>query len=179
VQAADQIVKPNRAGVVLTTLILVAGVANINLAVANVAKPDIGKAFTASQTAIDLIAVGFSLGLAASVLYFGAIGDRYGRKLLLVLGVALSIPASLVASYAPSAGVLIAARLVGGLAAGMSYPGPRSMAPPAAGLSGQLRPGIGSGMRPRGKDEMLVNYRARRMPRAVSHAFAGDTPHCG
>jgi MFS family permease len=104
------------------TLILVAGVANINLAVANVALPDIGKAFTASQTALDLIAVGFSLGLAASVLYFGAIGDRYGRKVLLILGVALSIPATLVAAYAPSTGVLIVARLIGGFAAGMSYP---------------------------------------------------------
>jgi MFS family permease len=122
VPALTDSVQPSRAGVVLTTLILVAGVANINLAVANVALPDIGKAFTASQTQIDLIAVGFSLGLAASVLYFGAIGDRYGRKLLLILGVALSIPASLVASYAPSTGVLIVARLVGGLAAGMSYP---------------------------------------------------------
>jgi DHA2 family multidrug resistance protein-like MFS transporter len=106
----------------LITLILVAGVANINLAVANVALPDIGKAFTASQTALDLIAVAFSLGLASSVLYFGAIGDRYGRKALLVLGVALSIPACLVAAYAPSAGVLIGARLVGGFAAGMCYP---------------------------------------------------------
>ena len=118
----DQSAQPQRAGVVLMTLILVAGVANINLAVANVALPDIGKAFTASQTALDLIAVGFSLGLAVSVLYFGAIGDRYGRKALLILGVALSIPATLVAAYAPSTGVLIAARLVGGFAAGMSYP---------------------------------------------------------
>jgi MFS family permease len=121
-QAADQMVKPSQAGLVLTSLILVAGVANINLAVANVALPEIGTAFSASQTSIDLIAVGFSLGLAASVLYFGAIGDRYGRKLLLVLGVALSIPACLVASYAPTTSVLFTARLVGGLAAGMSYP---------------------------------------------------------
>ena len=50
------------------------------------ALPDIGKAFDASQTQLDLVAVGYSLGLAASVLYFGAIGDRYGRKRMLVLG---------------------------------------------------------------------------------------------
>ncbi len=53
-------------------LILVAAVANLNLAVANVALPDIGEAFDASQTALNLIAVGYSLGLAASVLYLGA-----------------------------------------------------------------------------------------------------------
>ncbi len=74
---------PRRQGLVLAALILVASVANLNLAVANVALPEIGKAFSASQTQLDLIAVGYSLGLAASVLYFGAIGDRYGRKLLL------------------------------------------------------------------------------------------------
>ncbi len=43
---------------VLISLILVAAVANLNLAVANVALPDIGKAFDAGQTAINLVAVG-------------------------------------------------------------------------------------------------------------------------
>jgi DHA2 family multidrug resistance protein-like MFS transporter len=113
---------PSRAGLVLISLILVAAVANLNLAVANVALPDIGKAFDAGQTALNLVAVGYSLGLAASVLYLGALGDRYGRKLMLILGTALAIPASLVAALAPSIEVLFGARVVGGLAAGMAYP---------------------------------------------------------
>jgi MFS transporter, DHA2 family, multidrug resistance protein len=113
---------PKRAGLVLVSLILVAAVANLNLAVANVALPDIGKAFDAGQTSLNLVAVGYSLGLAASVLYLGAIGDRYGRKLMLILGTALAIPASLVAAFAPSIEVLFLARIVGGLAAGMAYP---------------------------------------------------------
>ena len=50
------------------------------------------------------------------------IGDRYGRKMLLLLGIGLSIPACLVASFAPSIEVLIAARIVGGISAGMAYP---------------------------------------------------------
>lgn len=113
---------PARSSLVLLTLILVASVANLNLAVANVALPDIGKAFNASQTQLDLVAVAYSLGLAASVLYFGAIGDRYGRKLLLVIGMALSLPAALLAAFAPSVQVLMAGRVLGGLAAGMAYP---------------------------------------------------------
>ena len=113
---------PARAGLVLGTLILVAGVANLNLSVANVALPDIGKSFDASQTMLDLIAVGYSLGLAASVLWFGALGDRYGRKLMIILGMSLTIPACLLAGFAPSAGVLFAARILGGLAAGLAYP---------------------------------------------------------
>ena len=113
---------PARAGVVLTALILVAGVANLNLSVANVALPDIGKHFDSSQTTLDLIAVGYSLGLAASVLYLGALGDRYGRKLMLLLGMALSVPACLLAAFAPSDEVLFVARVLGGLSAGMAYP---------------------------------------------------------
>jgi MFS transporter, DHA2 family, multidrug resistance protein len=119
---AEASTAPQRAGLVLAALILVAAVANLNLAVANVALPDIGRAFDASQTALDLVAVGYSLGLAASVLYLGALGDRYGRKLMLVLGVSLSVPACLLAAFAPSIGVLIAARLLGGLSAGMAFP---------------------------------------------------------
>ena len=113
---------PERAGLVLAALILAAAVANLNLAVANVALPSIGKAFDSSQTTLNLIAVGYSLGLAASVLYLGAIGDRYGRKLMLVLGVALSIPACLLAAFAPNDVVLIIARIAGGVAAGMAFP---------------------------------------------------------
>ena len=113
---------PKRAGLVLGTLILVAGVANLNLSVANVALPDIGKSFDASQTMLDLIAVGYSLGLAASVLWFGALGDRYGRKLMIVLGMSLTIPACLLAGFAPSSGVLFVARVFGGVAAGMAFP---------------------------------------------------------
>ena len=113
---------PKRAGLVLGALILVAAVANLNLSVANVALPDIGKDFDAGQTMVDLIAVGYSLGLAASVLYLGAVGDRYGRKSLLVLGMTLTIPISVLAALAPNAEVLFLARVLGGVAAGMAYP---------------------------------------------------------
>src|SRR6187401_1515908 len=98
---------PDRAGIVLWTLILVAAVANLNLSVANVALPDIGKAFDASQTQLNLVAVAYSLGLAASVLYLGALGDRYGRKGIAMTGVALSVPACLIAAFAPNIEVLI------------------------------------------------------------------------
>jgi EmrB/QacA subfamily drug resistance transporter len=113
---------PKRAGLVLSALILVAAVANLNLAVANVALPDIGKDFNAGQTTLNLVAVGYSLGLATSVLYLGALGDRYGRKMMLLLGMGLTIPASLLAGFAPSIGVLFVARVIGGVAAGMAFP---------------------------------------------------------
>ncbi|MEA2702962.1 MAG: transporter, family, multidrug resistance protein, partial [Actinomycetota bacterium] len=113
---------PRRGGLVLLSLILVEAVANLNLSVANVALPDIARAFEASQSQINLVAVGYSLGLAASVLYLGTLGDRYGRKLMLVLGLLLSVPACILAALAPSMQVLVVARILGGLSAGMAYP---------------------------------------------------------
>ena len=147
---------PERAGLVLIALILVAAVANLNLSVANVALPDIGKAFDSSQTALNLIAVGYSLGLAASVLYLGAVGDRYGRKLLLVLGMVLSVPACLLAAYAPTDYVLFVARVVGGVSAGMAYP--TTLALITALWAGQAAHEV---------DRALVGDRRRRSPRSA------------
>ena len=113
---------PARQGWVLGALVSVAAVANLNLAVANVALPDIGEQFRASQTELNLISVGFSLGLAGTVLYLGAIGDRYGRKRMLLLGMAGTVPTALVAAWAPTVGILIVARVLGGVAAGMAFP---------------------------------------------------------
>ena len=113
---------PNKEKLVLATLIMVAAVANLPLAMANVALPSIGAYFDASQTQLNLVAVAYSLGLACSVLWLGALGDRYGRKQIAVLGVALAMPAALICGFAPTINVLIAGRLFGGFAAGMTYP---------------------------------------------------------
>jgi DHA2 family multidrug resistance protein-like MFS transporter len=113
---------PGRAGLVLGTLIMVAAVANLPLAMANVALPSIGDYFDASQTQLNLVAVAYSLGLACSVLWLGALGDRYGRKQIAILGVILAMPAALISGFAPTIQVLIFGRLFGGFAAGMAYP---------------------------------------------------------
>jgi MFS transporter, DHA2 family, multidrug resistance protein len=113
---------PAKAGLVLVTLVIVAAVANLPLAMANVALPSIGAYFNASQTQLNLVAVAYSLGLACSVLWLGALGDRYGRKQMALLGVILAMPAALISGFAPSINVLIFGRLFGGFAAGMAYP---------------------------------------------------------
>ena len=113
---------PARAGLVLAALILGAIVANVNLSVANIALPDIGRVFDATQTQVNLVAIGCTLGLAMSVLYLGAVGDRYGRRMLLLLGMGLTIPFSFLCAYAPDANALVAGRVLTGVAAGMAYP---------------------------------------------------------
>ena len=113
---------PAKATAVLATLIIVAAVANLPLAMVNVALPSIGAYFDASQTQLNLVAVAYSLGLACSVLWLGALGDRYGRKMMAIIGVALAIPATLISGLSPTIEVLIFGRLFGGFAAGMAYP---------------------------------------------------------
>lgn len=111
-----------RPRLVLAALVLAALVCNLNLAAANIALPDIGDDFAAGQTGLNLVALGCSLGLAMSVLYLGALADRYGRKQMLLLGLALTVVASFAAAAAPSLECLIAARVFTGVAAGMAYP---------------------------------------------------------
>lgn len=113
---------PRRPGLVLAALVLAALVCNLNLAAANIALPEIGDDFAAGQTGLNLVALGCSLGLAMSVLYLGALADRYGRKQMLLLGLALTVVASFAAAAAPSLEWLIAARVFTGVAAGMAYP---------------------------------------------------------
>jgi MFS transporter, DHA2 family, multidrug resistance protein len=120
--AASNVGAPAQAGAILATLIMVAAVANLPLAMANVALPTIGAYFDASQTQLNLVAVAYSLGLACSVLWLGAVGDRYGRKQIALLGVILAMPAALISGFAPTIDVLIFGRLFGGFAAGMAYP---------------------------------------------------------
>lgn len=113
---------PSRPGLVLAALVLAALVCNLNLAAANIALPEIGDDFAAGQTGLNLVALGCSLGLAMSVLYLGALADRYGRKQMLLLGLALTVIASFAPAAAPSLEWLIAARVFTGVAAGMAYP---------------------------------------------------------
>lgn len=113
---------PARSKLVLTALLVAAVVCNINFAAATVALHDIGMAFDASQTQLNLVGLGTGLGLAMSVLYFGALADRYGRREFLLVGMVLTIAASVLSAIAPSIESLIGARIFMGLAAGMAYP---------------------------------------------------------
>jgi MFS transporter, DHA2 family, multidrug resistance protein len=114
--------RPPRSAFVLLALITGAIVSNINLSIANVALPTIGADLGATQDQLTSIANAFALGLASSVLYLGSIGDRYGRKLLFVLGAVLTIPTAMLAAWAWTPEVLVVARFLGGLAAALLFP---------------------------------------------------------
>ncbi len=113
---------PPRAGWVLAALLCSAVVCNLNTVAAGIAVPAIGSRFNSSQTLLNIVALATGLGLSVSVLYLGALADRYGRKQMLLIGVASTAVAGVFSSLAWSVGVLIVAQVLVGLACGMSFP---------------------------------------------------------
>ena len=114
--------KPPKSAFVLLALVTGAIVSNISLSIANVALPSIGRALDASQSDLTSVANAFALGLAATVLYFGALADRYGRKLMFILGAILTIPTAFISAFAPNPEILILGRFTSGLAAALLFP---------------------------------------------------------
>ncbi|NEE28003.1 MFS transporter, partial [Streptomyces sp. SID7982] len=88
----------------------------------NVAQPDLAVAFGASQSTILWIINIYTLGLAALLLPLGAVGDRLGRKPVLVAGLVVFGLAGAVAGLAPTAEVMLVARLFSGVGAAMIMP---------------------------------------------------------
>ncbi len=88
----------------------------------NVAQPDLAVAFDASQSTILWIINIYTLGLASLLLPLGALGDRLGRKPVLVAGLVVFGLASAAAGLAPSAEVMLVARLFSGVGAAMIMP---------------------------------------------------------
>ncbi|MEV8407034.1 MFS transporter [Streptomyces niveus] len=88
----------------------------------NVAQPDMAVAFDASQPTILWIINSYTLSLAALLLPLGAVGDRWGRKPVLLAGLVVFGVAGAVAALAPSAGIMLAARVLSGVGAAMIMP---------------------------------------------------------
>jgi EmrB/QacA subfamily drug resistance transporter len=88
----------------------------------NVAQTHMAVEFGASQTTVLWIINVYTLALAALLLPLGAIGDRLGRKPMLIAGLGTFGVANVVAGLAPAAEVMIAARVVSGVGAAMIMP---------------------------------------------------------
>ncbi|MFF0366383.1 MFS transporter [Micromonospora sp. NPDC005087] len=88
----------------------------------NVAQQEIAVAFDASQSTVLWMINTYTLSLAALLLPLGALGDRWGRKPVLLAGLIIFGVASAVAGLATSSEVMIAARLLSGVGAAMIMP---------------------------------------------------------
>ncbi len=106
----------------LAALSLSVLVVALDLFVLSLALPTLSADLHASSGDLQWFVDSYSLVLAAALLPAGLLGDRVGRKKILLFALALFGVASLACAYSKSAGELIAARAVLGLAAAIILP---------------------------------------------------------
>ncbi|WP_406282904.1 MFS transporter [Embleya sp. NBC_00896] len=108
---------------VLLATVLGSGMAMLDSTVVNVALPSIGQSFDTSLAALQWTVNAYTLTLAGLILLGGALGDRYGRRRVFVIGVAWFAVASLLCGIAPDVETLIAARALQGIGGALLTPG--------------------------------------------------------
>jgi MFS transporter, DHA2 family, methylenomycin A resistance protein len=102
-------------------------VALLDLSIVIVALPTIQDELHADVSGVQWVVDAFVLPLGALLLSGGALGDRYGRKRLFLGALALFLAASVVCAVASTLGVLLAGRVVQGIAAAAILPGTLSL----------------------------------------------------
>ncbi len=107
----------------LLATVLGSALAGIDATVVNLALPAIGADLDVGFAALQWTITAYTLTLASLILLAGALGDRYGRRRIFIVGVSWFALASMLCGAAPSAGWLIAARALQGVGAALLTPG--------------------------------------------------------
>lgn len=108
---------------VLLATVLGSGVAAIDATVVGIALPAMGREFRSGLAPLQWIVTSYTLTLAGLLLVAGALGDRYGRKRVFLVGTVWFAVASLLCAIAPNAPTLITARALQGVGAALLTPG--------------------------------------------------------
>src|SRR5438034_11292465 len=117
----------NRKPLILASLLLAAFLINVETTIVNVALPTLVRQLRATDSQLQWVVDAYNLVFAASVLTAGSLSDRFGRKGMLLAGLAVFGVASLAGGFTDSPGQLIAARAVMGVGAAMVFPATLSL----------------------------------------------------
>lgn len=107
---------------IITATVLAAMLIMANVSVLNVALPELSRELGASQTDLHWIVDIYAVFLAALLLPAGALGDRYGRRPMLLLGLSILLVSNAAVLLMDSAGPVIVARAVSGTGAALAFP---------------------------------------------------------
>ena len=100
----------------LGAVVLAVLAVGLDLTVLSVALPTLAGALKASESDLQWFSSGYALVLAAAMLPAGLLGDRYGRKKVMLASLALFAAGSLACAYSRTEGEFIAARVLLGVA---------------------------------------------------------------
>src|SRR5215469_9522171 len=106
----------------LFAAILGSGVATIDATIVNVALPAIERDLGGGLTAQQWVSNAYLLTLGSLILIGGSLGDIYGERRVFSIGVGAFGVLSLACAFAPTIGVLIAARALQGAAGALLTP---------------------------------------------------------
>jgi len=107
---------------VLATVCLAAFAINLDTTIINVALPDLARELGATTRQLQWIVDGYNLAFAGLVLTAGSLGDRFGRRPALLVGLGGFALASGLGAMAGSSGALIAVRFAMGMFAALIFP---------------------------------------------------------
>jgi EmrB/QacA subfamily drug resistance transporter len=105
-------------------LVVLAGtfVTFLDFFIVNVALNSIGTSLHAGPAAVQFVVAGYGLAFAVGLISGGRLGDLYGRRRMFTIGLALFTLTSLACGLAPTAGVLVAARVLQGASGALLTP---------------------------------------------------------
>ena len=111
-----------RKAAILATCCLTVLISGMDLTIANLAIPSLRADLAATAAHAQWVIAIYALGVASLQLLGGAAGDRFGRRRVMQIGIAIFMAGSLLCSLAPDINVLIAARAVQAVGGSMMNP---------------------------------------------------------
>lgn len=107
---------------ILVATVLGSSIAGIDATVVNVTLPHIGRDLGASFASLQWTVTGYTLSLASLILLAGGLGDRYGRRRIFLVGVAVFTLASVLCAVVPDVESLVCARILQGIGGALMTP---------------------------------------------------------
>jgi EmrB/QacA subfamily drug resistance transporter len=198
-EAEGLVLHSMRGRVALVATVAASAMASLDATVVNVALPHIGEEFDANISSLQWVLTGYLVALASLILLGGALGDRYGRRKVFVIGTVWFAAASLLCGAAPNIEILVAARLLQGVGGALLTPGSlailqasfresdRAAAVGAwsglGGVAGAIGPFVGGGLvdGPGWRWAFLINIPVAAIAIACAHKAIPETrdPHTG
>jgi EmrB/QacA subfamily drug resistance transporter len=111
-----------RRAAILAVVCLAVFAINLDTTIVNIALPDLARELNATTRDLQWIVDGYNLAFAALVLTAGSLGDRFGRRPVLLAGLVGFAVASGLGAVCTGAGALVAVRFVMGAFAALIYP---------------------------------------------------------
>ena len=116
---ATDLAPPAAASPALACLALTMLLSSLGTSIANVALPTLVRAFATSFQAVQWVVLAYLLAMTTVIVSVGRLGDLFGRRRLMLVGISLFTVASVACGFAPELWMLVATRAVQGLGAAM------------------------------------------------------------